>query len=85
MLERRDGRTVEGEGIAASSRRPGSARRLDRGEAGDPDVFNDGCGGEPPPHYVCNAQFGSPGRCVPPVCANPKSAEFGGPYCALFE
>ncbi len=38
-----------------------------------------------PPHYVCNAQFGSPGRCVPPVCANPKSAEFGGPYCALFE
>ena len=38
-----------------------------------------------PPHYVCNAQFGSPGRCVPPACANPKSAEFGGPYCALFE
>ncbi len=38
-----------------------------------------------PPHYECNAQFGAPGRCVPLACANPKSAEFGGPYCALFE
>ncbi|RMG98648.1 MAG: hypothetical protein D6705_05365, partial [Deltaproteobacteria bacterium] len=38
-----------------------------------------------PPYYVCNAATHSTPRCVPPACANPKSAVFGGPYCALFE